>query len=111
MKRGRSKIPEERNRDRLDDLKSENKKLRKEIQQLRKQLNRTFHREEQLDELFEEVNIDLHENNEKLLKPTCPKCGSADISVIEKLRNDLDYYFCQNSTCNARGPINGKNSK
>lgn len=106
MRKGNSrKVPEERNRDRIEDLKAENRKLRKEVQQLRKHLNRTFQREEELQDLFQEVEIDRHHTEVEKGKPSCPKCGSKEIQVIEKLRDDTDYYFCQNSACNARGPI------
>jgi len=110
-RKGHRKVPEERNRDRIEDLKSENRKLRKEIQQLRKHLNRTFQREEELQHLFEEVEINLGKAEIVDTKAQCPKCGSYDVNIIEKLRDNIDYYFCQNSACNARGPINGKNRK
>lgn len=110
-RKGQRKVPEERNRDRIEDLKSENRKLRKEIQQLRKHLNRTFQREEELQNLFEEVEINLNETQLSETKPQCPKCHSNNVNIVEKLRDNTDYYFCQNSRCNARGPINAKNQK
>lgn len=105
MRKGNRKVPEERNRDRIEDLKAENRKLRKEVQQLRKHLNRNFQREEELQSLFEEVEIDRHETAATEHKPSCPKCGSKEVEIVEKLRDNIDYYFCQNSACNARGPI------
>lgn len=104
-RKGNRKVPEERNRDRIEDLKAENRKLRKEVQQLRKHLNRNFHREEYLQEIFEEVEIEREKNSAVEHKPKCPKCGSNEVEVVEKLRDNIDYYFCQNSACNARGPI------
>ena len=105
MRKGNRKIPEERNRDRIEDLKAENRKLRKEVQQLRKHLTRNFQREEELQHLFEEVQIERHHDVQESGKPKCPKCGSNEVEVVQKLRDDIDYYFCQNSACNARGPI------
>lgn len=105
MRKGQRRVPEERSRDKIEDLKSENRKLRKEVQQLRKHLNRTFQREEDLQHLFEEVEIDRHENIDAKRTPYCPKCGGNEVQVVEKLRDNIDYYFCQNSKCNARGPI------
>lgn len=104
-RKGTRKVPEERSRDKIEDLKSENRKLRKEIQQLRKHLNRTFQREEYLNEIFEEVEIEREKITTQDHKPYCPKCGSKEVQVVEKLRDNVDYYFCQNSYCNARGPI------
>jgi predicted RNA-binding Zn-ribbon protein involved in translation (DUF1610 family) len=102
MKKGRSRIPEERHKDKIEDLKAENRKLRKEIQQLRKELTRTFVREETLKELYEEVESNL-ERVEVEIKPSCPNCGSKKVNIIEKLMNGKDYYFCQE--CNTRGPV------
>lgn len=110
-RKGHRKVPEEKNRDRIEDLKAENRRLRKEVQQLRKHLNRTFQREEELKHLFEEVEINLNHSEIVETKPQCPKCGSHDVNIVEKLRDNIDYYFCQNSHCNARGPVNGKSRK
>ena len=111
MRKGNRKVPEERSRDRIEDLRADNRKLRKEVQQLRKHLTRTFNREADLKDLFDEVEIDVRQNDPIKSKPKCPKCGYNQVQIVEKLRDDIDYYFCQNSACNARGPVNAKSGK
>jgi len=102
MRKGRGKIPEERQKEKIEDLKAENRKLRKEVKQLRKELTRTLAREETLKELYEEVEANI-EQVEVINKPTCINCGSRKINIIEKLMNGKDYYFCQD--CRAKGPL------
>lgn len=102
MRKGRGKVPEERQKEKIEDLKAENRKLRKEVQQLRKKLTRTFAREETLKELYEEAEANI-EQIKIINLPSCPNCGNKKINVIEKLINGKDYYFCQN--CDAKGPL------
>lgn len=97
----RSKKPEERKRDREEDLRSENKRLRKQLGQLQKQLGRLQHREIEVQDIREEY--EAHQRQMEVIpdKPQCPMCGSYEVSIMEKLMNDTDYFVC--GGCKGRG--------
>lgn len=97
----RSKKPEERRRDREEDLRSENKRLRKQIAQLQKQLGRLTHREIEVQEIREEYEAHQREQEVIQNKPQCPLCGSYEVSIMEKLMNNVDYFVC--GGCKGRG--------
>lgn len=92
---------EERRRDREEDLRSENKRLRKQIGQLQKQLGRLTHREIEVQEIREEYEAHQRETQVIADKPQCPLCGSYEVSIMEKLMNDTDYFVC--AGCKGRG--------
>jgi transposase-like protein len=105
--RNSKKVPEERNKDKSDKLRSENNKLRKEVKQLRKELARLQNRDDNLKEIIEEIEIDNTEVIQKI--PKCPACGSPNILIIPELREGIDYYSC--NQCNSRGTLNEQNKK
>lgn len=92
---------EESRREKQEDLRGELRKLRKEVLQLRKENAKLRGRDLELQEILEDVVIE-----EVIVQhPTCPKCGSKHVKILEKLQNDRDYYFCENPHCGARGPV------
>lgn len=102
---------EETDRDKSEDLRGElrklvkeNENLRKEVKRLRKDNSRLMGRDLQIQDFIEEIELEK-ELPPDIQKNACPKCGSKDVRVVEKLRNDTDYYFCNNYACGARGPI------
>jgi hypothetical protein len=97
------KVPEERNRDRIEKLAAENRRLRKEVQQLRKELSKMVSKDDDFKELLEEFQAEVKEQEISDTSTRCRSCGSKRVSIIKKLRDDLDYYFCEE--CEARGPI------
>ena len=97
----RSKVPEERRRDREDKLLSENRRLRKQVAQLQKRIAKIENREIEVQEIIDEYEIHSRENEVPKSKPQCPMCGSYDVAIMEKLMNETDYYSC--NTCKARG--------
>lgn len=110
MKRGKQKVPEERAREKLEDYKKEFRRLKKENEQLRKELNRALIRDEGLKELYEEFEqVAKVEEQEMVRKPMCPECGSYQVTLLEKLRNNIDYYDCNH--CGARGQYRAKVKK
>ena len=104
MKNNRNsrKVPEEKDRDRKEDLRAENRRLRKQVQQLRKEAERAKHREDSLQEFMEEFESE-NKHMEKETAIICPKCKSKDVKVLPKLRDDVDYYICQE--CGSRGKL------
>lgn len=102
QKKPSRKIPEERTKDQIETLKAENRRLRKEVQQLRKEMSKMKNRDEDLQEILEEIDeLEL----EKEIKETtfrCPSCRSPRIKILERLRGDQDYYICED--CSSRGP-------
>ncbi len=102
-RRGRQKVPEERFKDRLESYRAEIKRLRREVARLTKENNRIHGREADIKEILEdievikEVEIELEESVFK-----CPSCKSKNVSIMEKLHGNKDYYVC--NKCNARGP-------
>lgn len=99
--KGKRKDYTESSKDQREDLRGEIRKLRKEVLQLRKQNAKLMGRDYELKELLEEVTIE-----ETITKKRhCPKCKTSQINIVEKLRGDVDYFFCQNSDCNARGEL------
>ena len=103
VKNRMSKVPEERNRDKLDKLVAENRKLRKEVAQLKKQLARVYNREEEIKEIMEEYEQAQAEDILPTKKPQCPQCGSYDVLIMEKLMNNVDYFSCNG--CGGRGKV------
>lgn len=105
MKRGRqsNKIPEERQKDKDNTLRAENRKLRKQVSQLQKQLARMHGREEDIKDIMEEYEELQKDTELKETKPQCPMCRSYDIAIMEKLVNNIDYYSC--NVCSARGKL------
>ena len=99
----RSKVPEERRRDREDKLLAENKRLRKQVLQLQKQLARIQNREIEVQEIMDEYEQTHRENEAANNKAQCPMCGSYEVSIMEKLFNDQDYFAC--GTCQGRGKL------
>ena len=110
MKRGSKKVPEERSREKLEDYKKEFRRIKKENEQLRKELRRAQNRDVELKELYEEFEeVAQVEEPVMVRKPSCPKCHSYDVTLLEKLRGNVDYYDC--NTCGARGQYRVKVSK
>jgi len=107
LKRGNKKQPEERAREKLEDYKKEFRKLKKENEQLRKELARAFNRDVELKELYEE--FEEMAKVETVRKPMCPKCGSYEVTLLEKLRGNTDYYDCDK--CGSRGQYRAKVNK
>lgn len=104
MKRqGRQKVPEERFKDRLEALRAENRRLRREVARLTKENNRIAGREEEIKDLFEDIEaireVEI-EAEETVFK--CPHCKSKNVTIMEKLQGNKDYYVC--NKCSARGP-------
>lgn len=99
----RSKIPEERKRDKDDTLRAENRKLRKQVAQLQKQMARIQNREIEVQEIMDEYEQNHRETEVQSTKPQCPLCGSYDVAIMEKLMNEVDYFAC--STCGGRGKL------
>lgn len=99
--KGKRKDYTESSKDQREDLRGEIRKLRKEVLQLRKENAKLRGRDFELQEILEEVTID-----EPIVKKRCcPTCKTSQINIVEKLRDNKDYFFCQNSECNARGPL------
>lgn len=99
--KGKRKDYTESSKDQREDLRGELRKLRKEVLQLRKENAKLRGRDSELQELLEEVSVE-----ETIVKKRCcPKCGTSQINIVEKLKGDIDYFFCQNSDCNARGEL------
>lgn len=101
MRHKRSKVPEERRRDREDKLLAENKRLRKQVSQLLKRLARIENREVEVQEIIDEYEQNSRDNEVVKAKPQCPLCGSYDVGIMEKLMNEIDYFSC--NTCKGRG--------
>ena len=101
-RRGRQKVPEERFKDRLEALRAENRRLRREVARLAKENNRILGREEEIKELLHDVEAiqEVEREEESVFK--CPNCKSKDVTIMEKLRGNIDYYVC--NKCNDRGP-------
>ena len=105
MKRGNKKQPEERGRDKLESYKKEFRKLKKENEQLRKELAKVSYRDSELKEFFEEFEQVARETELQEQKQKCPKCGSKNITEFEP-REDIKYYDCID--CGARGKLDAK---
>lgn len=99
--KGKRKDYTESSKNDREDLRGDIRRLRKEVLQLRKENAKLLGRDNDLKELLEEAIIE----EIFVKKPKCPKCHTTQINVVEKLKNDTDYFFCQNSDCNARGPL------
>lgn len=99
--KGKRKEYSESSKEQREDLRGEIRKLRKEVLQLRKENAKLRGRDNELQELLEEVTVE----DIIVTKPSCPKCKTKQINVVEKLNDGKDYFFCQNPDCNARGPI------
>lgn len=93
---------EEAHKEKYEDLKGEIRKLRKEVSQLRKENSKLRGRDEQIQDLFEDF-----ETEKETVEPqhSCPKCANKNVKILEKLRGNKDYMFCENPYCNYRGPI------
>lgn len=100
--KGKRKDYAESSKEEREDLKGEIRKLRKQVSQLRKELSKRSGRDSELQELLEETTPT---EDFMAKKRCCPKCKTTQINVVEKLRDDKDYFFCQNSECNARGVL------
>lgn len=103
VKHNKSKVPEERKRDKEDTLRAENRKLRKQVAQLQKQIARIQNREVEVQEIMDEYEQNQRDAEVIQNKPQCPLCGSYDVSIMEKLFNDTDYFSC--TTCQGRGKL------
>lgn len=99
--KGKRKDYTESSKDQREDLRGEIRKLRKEVLQLRKENAKLRGRDFELQEILEEVTIEETIS----IKRCCPKCKTSQINIVEKLKGDKDYFFCQNSECNARGEL------
>lgn len=99
--KGHRKKYEENKKDRQEDYKGEIRRLRKQVQQLRRENAKLLGRDVELQELIE----DQQSETEIFVEHKCPKCGSKEVKILEKLQNEKDYFFCENPYCNARGPI------
>lgn len=99
----RSKVPEERRRDKEDKLIAENRRLRKQVAQLQKQIAKIHNREIEVQEIMDEYEQHQRETDVIEGKPQCPMCGSYEVSIMEKLMNDLDYFAC--GACGGRGKL------
>jgi chromosome segregation ATPase len=97
--KGKRKDYTESSKDRREDLRGEIRRLRKEVLQLRRENAKLLGRDMELQELLEEVVIE----EVIITKPSCPKCGHRQIKVLEKLRGDIDYFFCENPSCQHKG--------
>lgn len=97
------KAPEERSKDKLETYRSEIRKLRKQVAQLQKENQRLMNRDESIKEFVEEYeHLETQRQIEEAI-PRCPKCKSHHITILSKLRDDIDYFVC--SACSARGPL------
>ncbi len=105
MKRGNKKQPEERGRDKLESYRKEFRKLKKENEQLRKELAKAYNRDVELKEFFEEFEQIARESDVEPKQVRCPKCNSKNITEFEP-REDIKYYDCND--CGARGKLNAK---
>lgn len=101
--RSSKKVPEERSRDKYEDLKAENKKLRKQVLSLRKELSKMKNRDEDLKDIMEEYQTELEQVKIEDSQFRCPKCQSLNVTILENIRPGVNYYSC--GTCSARGPI------
>lgn len=99
------KIPEESGKDRLEKLKGDNKQLRKLVKHLRKENKKLVERQKEVEYIVEE-EADKTFTDLPAQKDKCPKCNSYEVKIIKELRPGKDYFFCKNSECGARGPVN-----
>jgi hypothetical protein len=95
-------MPEESESNRRQDLIAENRRLRKEIKRLRKENEHLRNRHQEVGEFLRE-EIDEPTNIMETLN--CPMCGSSDIKIIKDLRPGINYYFCNNYSCNSKGAL------
>lgn len=106
-RRGLKKVPEERNREKIESIKAEMKRLRKQVAYLQKENQKLRNRDESIKEFVEEYeHLEVQRQVEESI-PRCPKCKSHHIKILPKLRGDIDYYVCD--ACPARGPIQNGN--
>lgn len=104
MKRNRHnrRSVEDSDNNKNEHLRGEIRKLRKEVQILRKENFKLRGREAEFSDLLEDTQV--LDDNPYCGPKSCPLCGSKHIRIIEKLKNDTDYYICNNEACNSRGP-------
>ena len=97
------KIPEQKESSKREDLRAENRKLRKEVQLLRREIFKMIHRDEDVKEIIEEHLLQEEENRVEEIKYTCKKCRSSNVIIMKDIRPGIDYYSCQE--CSSKGPI------
>lgn len=107
MKRRGHKVPEERNKERVEDLKAENRKLRKEVSQLRKEHSRMRNRDIGLQELFDEFGEEVKVETKQEDRFQCPHCFSHNTRLMS-LRYDNSHYTCDD--CGKTGPVKNEES-
>ncbi len=104
LKRQGHRVPEERRRDRIEDLKAENRKLRKEVAQLRKEHSKMRNRDIGLQDLFDEFGEVEHqmEKSKEEHRFECPHCSSHNTRLMS-LRYDNSHFTCVD--CGKTGPV------
>ena len=106
MKNRSRKIPEQRSRDKQEDLRGENKKLRKQVAQLQKEVQRLLNRDEGLQDLIQEFgHLEEQEEINSMAegkKFECPHCHSKNTKLLS-LRHEDSHYNCVD--CGKTGPV------
>lgn len=102
-RRSNKKIPEERNKAKTETLRAEIRALRKQVAQLQKENQKLRYRDDNIKEYIEEYEQFQVQTEIEEAIPRCPKCKSHHITILPKLRGDIDYFVC--SACSGRGPI------
>lgn len=103
--------------DQLQDLKEENRRLKKQVASLRKQLDRLDLDSSKYDDLRELVNRQYEEEekqkNTKKLKEKwkCFKCGQGTLKLLILDRNDGSFYFRKCDHCDHRTNMQKYNDK
>lgn len=107
MKNRSHKVPEERNKKQLEQLRADNRKLRKQVAQLERELEKRVHRDLEVKEILEEVEFLVPEVTEtKSDSFHCPSCKSSDIKYLS-LRHDNSHYVC--NECGKTGLVDNEN--
>lgn len=103
-KSSKRKAPENSFKDRQEDLRGDNRKLRKQVSQLQKEVQRLKNRDDGLQELIEEFgHIEEQAEIENFkVKMTCPHCSSKNVRLLN-LRFDNSHYNCID--CGKTGPV------
>jgi DNA-directed RNA polymerase subunit RPC12/RpoP len=98
------KVPEERFKDKQEDLRADNRKLRKQVSQLQKELVRLKNRDEGLQDLIQEFGqleeqLETQESKPKII---CPHCSSRNVKLLD-LRYERSHFNCVE--CGKTGPV------
>lgn len=106
LKNQSRKIPEQRSRDKQEDLRGENKKLRKQLAQAQKEIQRLLNRDEGLQDLIQEFgHLEEQEEIAEAMsnkKFECPHCHSHNTKLLS-LRHENSHYNCVE--CGKTGPV------